>query len=803
MLLIMRFILKVLLVVTLLSVTSFGFGAEVLNFNKDWKFTKGNPENAAVVAFDDAAWSSVRLPHDWAISGPFDSKLSGNTGMLPWKGDGWYRKTFAVSAERAKQKVYLLFDGAMAFPQVYVNGKLAGSWDYGYNSFYLDVTSFVEFGKDNVVAVYLNTANHNSRWYPGAGLYRKVSLIYANLTHVDIWGTQILTPVVSKAKSDVVIHTRILCDESQDQKLQVTSTVVSADGRKVASVTTPFTIRKNSFHVLEQKLSVTGVTLWDIENPALYSVQTTIETDGKVLDTYQTSFGFRTVEFTANDGMLLNGRRVNMKGVCLHHDQGALGSALLPAALERQLRIMKEMGVNAIRCSHNVPAPELPELCDKLGLLLIDEAFDKWDGTAGITRDMDPMEFLERNFTNFILRDRNHPCIVVWSVCNEDGAIIQNQNNGFKKLELAVKTVRSLDPSRLITMACHVNGAAADALRHFDYLDIHSWNYGRRYAGAREADPTKPVIITESASTVSTRGYYYPVLPKVKTEFQREINQVSSYDLNAPAWAEIPELDFVWGQDDQYVCGEFVWTGFDYIGEPTPYRTRSSYFGIVDLAGITKDRYYLYRSYWAPEKTTVHILPHWNWQGSEYKIIPVFVYTNGDAAELFLNGKSLGLQKKNPLSTDLTERFRLMWKEVEYKPGELKVVAYKNGVVIGEEVMRTAGKPAVLRLSPETTSMKADGDDLTYVLVEALDSKGNLCPLADNLIQFKVEGAGVLAAVDNGDQESLEPFQANYRKLFYGKAMLIIRSVEGKNGPVVITATSKGLKQTVARLTAQ
>ncbi len=797
----MRHSLKNLLVPVLLCLCMNSYGSEVLNFNKDWKFSKGNPEKAAEVAFDDAAWTPVRLPHDWAISGPFNPASSGSTGKLPWKGDGWYRKHFVIEESRADQKVFLLFDGAMAFPQVYVNGKLAGSWDYGYNSFFVDVTSFVEAGKDNVVAVYLNTASHNSRWYPGAGLYRKVSLIYTNKTRVDIWGTQVLTPVVSRQQSQVVLRTRILCDEAQDQKIEVTSRILSPDGKEVASVRTPFKIRARNGHVLEQKLSVSDVQLWDLDAPNLYTVQTIISREGKELDVTQTTFGFRTVVFTANDGMLLNGRRVDMKGVCLHHDQGALGAAFLPVAMERQLRIMKEMGVNAIRNSHNVAAPELPELCDRMGLLMINEAFDKWDGFAGITRTMDPMEFLERNFTNFILRDRNHPCVVAWSVNNEDGAIIQNSNNGFKKLELVARTVRSLDPTRPITMACHIAGAEAASLRSFDYLDIHSWNYERRYEHSRALDPTKPVLITESASTVSTRGYYNPVLPAKKTDFDRN-NKVSSYDFNTPAWAEIPEQDFVWGQDDRYVCGEFVWTGFDYIGEPTPYNTRSSYFGIVDLAGIPKDRYYLYRSYWAPEKTTIHILPHWNWEGSEHKIIPVFVYTNGDAAELFLNGKSLGMKKKDPRATDITERFRLMWKDVAYAPGELKVVAYKNGQPIGEKVMRTAGKPAVIRLSPETVTLKSNGDDLAYVLVEALDSKGNLCPLADNEIRFTVQGAAMLEATDNGDQESMEPFQSPNRKLFYGKAMLILRSVEGQTGPVTVTAESKGLKKAVAKLTA-
>ncbi|RQW04602.1 DUF4982 domain-containing protein, partial [candidate division KSB1 bacterium] len=432
--------------------------------------------------------------------------------------------------------------------------------------------------------------------------------------------------------------------------------------------------------------------------------------------------------------------------------------------------------------------------------------FDKWDDKADILPETDFYEFGERNIRNFVMRDRNHPSVVIWSVGNEMRDVQPNINGGLRKLQAMVGYVRKLDPTRPVTMACDMMNTVR--WRHFDYYDVHSWNYGRRYLPARMAEPTKPVIISESASTVSTRGFYELPLPEKKTDFTNSL-QVSSYDLNAPWWAEISDEDFMWQEQDCYVCGEFVWTGFDYLGEPTPYAdylasegkitqqqvSRSSYFGIVDLCGIPKDRYYLYRSYWAPEKTTVHILPHWNWEGSEGKAIPVFVYTNGDEAELFLNGKSLGEKYKNPKSEISTERYRLMWHNVIYEPGELKAIAYKEGNKIGEAVVKTAGEPAYLKLTPDRSKIAATGEDLCYILVEAFDKKNNPCPKAENLVRFKIDGPATIAGVGNGNPQSLEPFVADYRKLFSGKAMLIIRSKAGEKRKINVIATGDGMKQ--------
>jgi beta-galactosidase len=466
---------------------------------------------------------------------------------------------------------------------------------------------------------------------------------------------------------------------------------------------------------------------------------------------------------------------------------------------------MKSMGVNAIRTSHNTAAPELLEMSDRMGLLFFNEVFDKYDQKAGITKDTDFDEFAHRNIKNFVLRDRNHASLFLWSVGNEIGDVQWNINNGFQRLHTMLNYVNKYDPTRPTTLVNDSWQGAAN--RHFDLYDVHAWNYARRYRLARQMEPNKAVIISESASTLSTRGFYELPLPKKKTDFSNSL-QVSSYDLNAPWWAEIADDDFMWQQDENYIAGEFVWTGFDYLGEPTPYTnetviemgmtdreaSRSSYFGIVDLVGIPKDRYYLYKSYWKQDEPTVHILPHWNWEDSEHKQIPVFVYTNGDCAELFLNDDSLGMKCKNPRADSSVYRFRLIWEDVTYKPGELKAVAYREGMQIGMQVMKTTGDARELRLSADRTSIKKGGMDLSYILVEALDRNGNAHPLADHRVQIEVEGAGGLAGVGNGNPQSFEPFQAKYVDLFYGKAMIIVKSGIG-SGKINVRVSASGLRE--------
>ncbi|HOK25204.1 MAG TPA: glycoside hydrolase family 2 TIM barrel-domain containing protein [Bacteroidales bacterium] len=803
----------IILLLTIISQSVSGQTRIIQELSEGWKFAKGENKGAWQVNFDDSHWQNVVVPHDWAIEGPFNRDGDPNTGKLPWKDEGWYRIRLNIPSAWSGKQIYLLFDGVMAFPEVYINGELAGRWDYGYNSFYLNVTRLIKSGSENVVAVHADTRKHDSRWYPGAGIYRKVSLIAVNPIHVDIWGTYITTPVVKPNYADVLIATTVNNCGAGTEEVVLRHVIKNQSGSVVAEKEAKGIIAPGKNRIIETTVTLTDPHRWDINDPHLYSVETKVINNDKEVDNYVSTFGVRTIRFTADDGFYLNDRRVQLKGVCLHHDLGALGAAFNLRALERELEIMKEMGVNAIRSSHNVPAPELPWLCDRMGLLLFNEAFDKYDAKADITDTTDFENFAHRNIRNFVVRDRNHPSVFIWSVGNEIGDVQRNVNNGFQRLHTMVNYVRKYDPTRPVTLVCDNEQSAS--LRHFDYYDVHSWNYGRRYKLARQMEPNKAVIISESASTVSTRGFFELPLPEKKTDFTKSL-QVSSYDLNAPEWAEIPDDDFMWQQEEPYVAGEFVWTGFDYLGEPTPYNSfftrilgltaadasRSSYFGIVDLAGIPKDRYWLYRSYWKTDANTVHIVPHWNWENMEGKNIPVFVYTNGDCAELFLNGKSLGKKCKNPKSENSVERFRLIWKDVIYEPGELRAVAYKEGVKIGEAVVKTAGKPYQLRLTPDRTVIKSDGKDLSFILVEALDRNGNPCPLANNNFEIKVKGSGKFIGVDNGNPQSLTSFHSTKYDLFYGKAMIIVGASKTK-GEITVEVISDGLKPAITRITTQ
>jgi len=808
---IMKTIFKVLffLIVTMMSI--FSSGREVTSFNSDWKYKLGDPVNAEAVRFDDSDWETINIPHDWAISGPFSHDLPANTGKLPWKGVGWYRKYFMMDQKYDDQQVYLIFDGIMAFPKVYINGQFAGEWDYGYNSFYLNVTEYLNLEGQNVIAIKADTRDHESRWYPGAGIFRKIQMFITDPVHVAMWGTYIQTPDVKDTSALLRIFTTLNNSTETTENIILESQIINPQGETVTSKSDTLELLVGTGQNFDQWIAVKDPQRWDIGDPALYKLKTIVKRDGNICDIVYTYFGIRTFLFTADDGFYLNGRRVQLYGVNLHHDHGPLGAKFNTRAMERQLEIMKEMGCNAIRNSHNIAAPELLSLCDSMGLIVFDEIFDKWDKKAGYLPEMDFNEFAERNVRNFILRDRNHPSVVLWSVGNEIGDVQFDINGGFEKLHTMVSLVNKYDITRPVTLVCDAKNSAQ--WRHFDYYDIHSWNYGRRYELARQMDTTKPLIISESASTLSSRGFYELPLPENKTDFTLSL-QISSYDLNAPWWAEVADDDFMWQQQDDYISGEFVWTGFDYLGEPTPYNdwgvkdgwiskeqtAKSSYFGIVDLCGIPKDRFYLYKSYWLPDELTIHILPHWNWEGKEGEIIPVFVYTNGDCAALFLNGESQGTKCKKPNSEISTERFRLMWMDVEYQPGELKAVAYKNDKEIGKAIITTAGKPHNLKLSPDRNVIKADGADLSYILVEVFDKDGIPCPLANDLVEFSVEGPAVIEGVGNGDPQSLEPFIADYRKLFNGKAMLIIRSLNNKEGVIEVNATSKGLESAKAKV---
>lgn len=762
----------------------------------------------------------------------------------------WYRKTFTLNGIDSGQRVYFDFDGVMAFPKVYINGELAGQWDYGYMSFRVDATEYVNFSGTNVIAVFVDTRQHGTRWYPGAGIYRKVMMTVCEQVHIAHWGTFVTTPEISDSSATVRVHSNIENHFDAESKIGVEVMLHDPDGRTIATIKQDNSAPASGSCELHQSFVIANPQRWDITNPKLYTVRTIVRMGNRVVDSEITPLGIRTFRFTADDGFYLNGRRIQLYGVNLHH-----------------------------------------------------------------------------------------ACVVIWSIGNEIGnQPYDREGKSPERVKYMSDFVRKYDPTRPVGISCHIPGTADQPI--LDSVDLTGWNYARRYGRYRQRYPDKPIIYSESASTLSTRGFYELSLPNEKTQFSKQF-QVSSYDLNSAAWSDIPDVEFQLMEDDSFVAGEFVWTGFDYLGEPTPFaqEARSSYFGIVDLCGIPKDRFYLYRSYWRPDTTTVHILPHWNWPDHIGKKVPVFVYTNGDSAELLLNGRSLGRRTKGRLpekpanfalakataassaetnkgsvaanandadnstcwcavsagpgqwwqvdlgevmpvgylaiefekeaknygyeikaSTDasdwttlvtkhtsrtprwggprhvfhgvdaqarflrveftatrggtwasirefgaypekvestyydVTYTYRLRWNDVIYEPGELKAIAYKDGNKIGQAIMRTAGEPAGLRFTPDRKELSATGEDLCYILVEAQDKKGTFCPLANNLVHFGIDGPAEIVAVGNGNPLSLEPFQADYRKLFYGKAMLVVRTREGRGGQIRVSAESVGLR---------
>jgi beta-galactosidase len=780
------------------------------NFNREWKFAKGEQPGAEAATYNDATWQPVRLPHDWAISGPYEPQGDAHTGKLPWRGEGWYRKSFTLPATDAGKRVYLDFDGVMAMPTVYVNGQKAGGWDYGYMSFRVDATEFVKPGQINIVAVHVDTRQHTSRWYPGAGIYRKVSLVVNEPVHVAQWGTFVTTPEITTASASVRVETTLENHTAAAVQPEVETVLRDPKGKEIAKLRMSFDVPANGSKPGVATITIGKPQLWDIQTPQLYTAVTRVYVAGQLMDLTATPFGIRTFAFTANDGFRLNGRRVQLYGVCLHSDLGPLGMAFNTRAMERELQIMQDMGVNAIRTSHNPPAPELLDLCDRLGMVVWNECFDKWDGTATLPKGVSIPEHGRKQYTNFVRRDRNHPSVVAWSVGNEifdlEGLKIPDSVGLLKTM---VGLMKALDATRPVGLAHCVPWSSTTELDA--PLDVTGWNYAARYADSRKKWPNLPIVYTESASAYSTRGYYDDFPMPAKKDAYPATARISSYDHNSAYYSDPADVEFALMEKDRFVAGEFVWTGFDYIGEPVPFvadgwgsfkprklakeeESRISSFGIVDLVGIPKDRFYLYRSHWAPEKQTIHILPHWNWPERVGKNTPVYVYTGGDSAELFLNGKSLGRRTKNPNAEVIRDRYALRWLDVPYQPGELKAVAYQHGRKLGTAIMRTAGEPAKLRLTPDRTSISADGDDLSYVLVEALDKDGHLCPLAGNDVQFTVAGPAAIAGVGNGDHHFPAEFVTDHVALFYGKAMLIVRAREGEGGKIRVSAASAGLR---------
>ena len=800
-----------------------GTTRSVQRLSEGWLFCRIQPGNNAApqsgdpaptqacTDFDDAGWERVRVPHDWAITGPFDSdhdrqvtrviedgeerarEYLGRTGGLPHVGTAWYRRSLDLPADDGR-RLYVEFDGVMCNSRVYLNGDFVGSWPYGYSSFCFDLTEHVRWGADNILAVSVDVKPSASRWYPGAGIYRHVRLVSVDPIHVAHWGTRVTASEITPETATVAIRTEIESSSGRTEDIELRTDILDPHGREVASITS--SARIETAASIDQEVRVESPTLWSIDAPNCYQALTSVIADGRTVDGYETTFGIREIRFDVADGFVLNGRPVELKGVCMHHDLGPLGAAVSARAIERQCETLVEMGCNAVRTSHNPPAPELLEICDRMGIVVIDEAFDEWRLAKcenGYNRLFD--EWAERDVRALIRRDRNHPCVIMWSIGNEIRE--QGSEDGAQVAQFLVDICHDEDPTRPTTAGFNQPDAAiANGLA--GVVDVPGWNYSAtRYAEFRRDHPTWPMYGSETESCLSTRGeYHFPAVEEKTARKEHDPHQMSSYDLSSPPWGYAPDIEFAGQDDNPTLFGAFVWTGYDYLGEPTPYNhvwpSRSSYFGIVDLCGLPKDRYYIYRSKWRPETETLYLLPHWNWEDRRGEVTPVHCYTSCDAAELFLNGVSQGVRRKDPAS--VYDRYRLRWDEVVYEPGVLEVVALgSDAEPMATARMQTAGDPSRIELTPDRATITADGDDLAFVTVAITDSDGTTCPLADDLLRFELDGPGCIATVDNGDPTSTDPFLADRCRAFHGLCVLVVRSLAGAAGPLRIRATATGL----------
>lgn len=812
-------------------------GRDTTTFQRGWKFAKVD-ENGK-----QGEWQNVRVPHDWAVHEPFSrdndlqvvaveqngetekTEKTGRTGGLPYMGRGVYTTQFNV-ADTTGQTYALVFDGAMSNPSVTVNGKHVGGWAYGYNSFYLNLPDGVVKPGENSLKVELENKPMSSRWYPGAGLYRNVHLVATSKIHVPVWGTYLTTPYVSTDEASVKLITNIE-GAKKGEAVRVDTEIIDPSGKTVATNSSIYYSHGQPF---TQNFLVEKPMLWDTETPNLYIAKTTLSVEGKAVDEYTTRFGIRSLEYIPEKGFFLNGKYTKFKGVCNHHDLGPLGAAVNTAALRHQIEMLKDMGANAIRTSHNMPAPELVELCDEMGMMLMVEPFDDWGFRPKSPNGYGSIfgEWAEKDMVNMVHHYRNNPSVVMWSIGNEVPS--QWGPDGVQELQMLLDIAHREDPTRPVTCGMDQIGAVLDN-GFAAALDIPGFNYKPQYyVKAYNVLPQKLVLGSETASTVSSRGcYMFPM--ELKPNATYDNHQSSSYDTEYCYWSNIPDIDFASDDDYPWMIGQFVWTGFDYLGEPSPYDTdawpnHSSVFGIIDLASLPKDRYYLYRSQWNQDSPTLHILPHWNWKGREGETTPVVVYTSYPKAELFINGKSMGVKEKaagNRLDysrvaetpywerdkvKDETmrndslamDRYRLVWDDAVYQPGEVKVVAMDAaGNPVDEAKVVTAGKAHHIVLTPNRTAIKADGNDLVYVTVQVADKNGNIVPTDSRMVTFKVSGDAEFLATANGDPTCLLSFDEPKMKLFSGAATAILRAGDSK-GSATLTVTAPGVKPATIKI---
>ncbi len=797
------------------------------SFTQNWKFILADSTlEASSVAFDDSKWRTLNLPHDWSIESDFskDFPASPGGGALPG-GIGWYRKSFTIENTEKGKSIFIDFDGVYRNSEVWINGTSIGKRPYGYSSFRYDLTPHINFGEKNVITVKVdNSKEPNSRWYSGSGIYRNVWLTSTNPIHVDLWGTYVTTPVVNAESADVAIQTTIKNDYKGKQTVEVEQSLYNANGEVVTKVSGSLLVMTGKAEIISQKLVVKNPNLWNIETPHLYKLITRIYLKNRLTDEYVTNVGIRSFTFDVHNGFILNGKHVKINGVCNHHDLGALGTAVNTRAIERQLQILKDMGCNGIRCSHNPPAPELLNLCDKMGFIVMDEAFDMWEKKK-VTYDysLNFKEWHERDLRDMVTRDRNHPSIFIWSIGNEvaeqwgedkslENMDLQQANvllnnrktekaedgNSAKFSRYALLTkhlvdvTRSVDSTRIVTAACNGTGDNNPLLLS-ESLGMIGFNYHEsEYADITKRFPNKPFISTESVSSLQSRGFYLMPSDSVNIwperwdlPFNNPLQKCSAYDNSRAPWGSTHEANWKVVKKYNHIAGQYIWTGFDYLGEPTPYwwPSRSSYFGIIDLAGFPKDVYYMYQSEWTT-KDVLHIYPHWNWEKGQ--IVDIWAYyNNADEVELYLNGQSLGKHSK------VADELHVMWR-VPFTPGTLKAVSRKDGKEVLTKLINTVNQVATIRMQADRSTITADGKDLSFVTVELLNKDGNASPIANQLVKFTIEGEGDIVGTDNGDQNDHVSLKKPERHLFYGKCLAVVQT-NGKVGTITLKASVEGL----------